>query len=466
MIVSSISFLFFFFPIVFLIYYMLSFKISLQNIWLFIVGILFYAWGEPIYVLLLLASILFNWSIGLRIGKSKNSKGVLFFGVICNLLILILFKYIGPLVERYGLLLSLPVGLSFYTLSGISYLVDIYKKDIKAEKKLINIGLYISFFPKVFLGPLVRYSTFHEQIANRTNSLKKCGVGACRFVTGLGKVVLLAGNLGVLSDIIFSYSAIGRENFQVPAIMAWLGLAAFMLQIYFDFSGYSDMAIGLGLMFGFKLEENFDYPYSALSVKNFWERFNITFMNWFREYIYFPLGGSENKNKDKMVRNLFLLWILIGLWYGTKSNFLLWGILNFFFILAEYFLGYTENPKYKIVIHIYTIMVVGFGFVLLRAQDIYQAGQYYMNMFAANYNGIWNGLTGFFLKEYWMFLILGCVFSLPLAKHINQKLVKVENSRMVRLWTFLYPIGMFLLFVLSLSYLIRNPVKGFWYFRY
>lgn len=465
---SSISFLFFFFPVVFLIYIILSFHRGLQNIWLFVVGIIFYAWGEPVYIILLLVSIVFNWFMGLRIEKRKikSAKGILLFACVCNLSILILFKYIAPLSEGYGISLTLPLGISIYTFQAISYLVDIYRKDIIAEKNLLYMGLYLSFFPKVLLGPMMKYADFREQIKYRTNTYRKCAVGACRFVTGLGKKVLLADTLAVLSDVVFSYSAMGRENFQVPAIMAWIGLIAFVLQIYFDFSGYTDMAIGLGLMFGIKLDENFDYPYSTLSVRDFWKRFNITLMSWFHDYVYLPLGGSKNKNKDSMVKNLFITWLLISVWHGAKGNFLLWGMWNFFFLLLEYFIGYAENSRYKILMHVYTLMIISLGFVLLRTQDMYQAGQYYMNMFASNYNGIWNGLTGFLLKEYWMFLVTGCIFSYPVAKMINQRLTHNKMTIFGKIWTIVYPIAMFGVFLLSLSYLIRNQVAMFWYFRY
>lgn len=465
---SSISFLFFFFPMVFLIYYILSFHRGLQNVWLFFAGIIFYAWGEPIYVILLLFSIVFNWFMGLCIQRRNGDsrKRLLFLGCICNLSIFIFFKYLVPFGENYGITLVLPLGISVYTFQAISYLVDIYRKDITSEKSLLYVGLYLSFFPKVLLGPLMGYTSFGEQIRERKSTFRKCAVGACRFVTGLGKKVLLAGNLAVLSDIVFSYSAMGRENFQVPAMMAWMGFIAFLLQLYFDFSGYSDMAVGLGLMFGFKLDENFEYPYSALSIRDFWKHWNITLMNWFRNYVYIPLGGSAHKNKDTMVRNLFITWLLIGIWHGAKGNYLLWGVWNFFFILIEYFIGYAENNRYKFLMHMYTLMTIGLGFVLLRAQDMYQAGQYYMNMFGANYNGIWNGLTGFLLKEYGIFLVVGGVFSFPIAQRINQKLVQEKTSLLGKVWTYAYPVAMLGVFVLSLSYLTRNQVTGFWYLRY
>lgn len=465
---ASISFLFFFFPAVFLIYYALSFHRGLQNIWLFIAGIVFYAWGEPVYIILLLISMIFNWFMGLYMGKKnkKDTKGILFFSCIFNLSFLFLFKYIAPFGEGYGISLTLPLGISIYTFQAISYLVDIYRGEIVAQKNFLYVGLYLSFFPKVLLGPLMKYADFEEQIRYRESTFRKTAVGVCRFVTGLGKKVLLAGNLAILSDMVFNYSAMGREKFQVPAIMAWMGLMAFLLQIYFDFSGYSDMAIGLGLMFGFKLDENFNYPYKALSVRDFWKRFNITLMRWFHEYVYLPLGGSENKNKDTMVRNLFITWLLIGLWHGASGNFLLWGVWNFFFVLLEYFTGYAKGSRYKLLMGVYTFMVIGLGFVLLRAQDMYQAGQYYMNMFAANYNGIWNGITGFLLKEYGIFLLAGCIFSFPVAKIINNKLVQDKLGVFGKVWTFVYPIAMFLVFVLSLSYLTRNQAVGFWYFRY
>lgn len=462
---SSISFIFFFFPIVFLIYYLLSRHRGMQNIWLFLASIIFYAWGEPVYIILLLASIMYHWIMGILIEKNHN-KGLLVFGIVCNISILFLYKYLAPYGENYNLDITLPIGLSIYTFQAISYIVDIYRQEIEAEKNPIYVGLYISFFPKVLLGPLMQYATFKEQIRDRKSTLRKCAVGACRFITGLGKKVLLAGNLAVLSDIIFNFSSMGRENYQLPAIMAWMGLVAFLLQVYYDLSGYSDMAIGLGLMFGFQLDENFDYPLSSLSVRDFWQRFNITLMSWFHRYVYVPLGGSAHKNKDTMVRSLFITWIVIGMWHGANGNYLLWGMWNCFFVLMEYFLGHAKENRYKGLMHVYTLLVIGLGFVLLRVQDMYQAGQYYMNMFASNYNGIWNGLTGFLLKEYGIFLVFGCLFSLPVAKAINQRLVKDETSLFGKVWTYAYPVAMLGVLLLSLSYLTRHQVTGFWYLRY
>lgn len=461
MIFSSITFIFYFLPVVTLIYYMLAFNRKLQNVWLFAAGIIFYAWGEPVYILLLLASILFNWGMGLWIekaGSSEGKKGKLPLFVTC-------FLNIGLIVIGKGTG-TLPVGLSFYTFHALSYVVDVYRKDSKAERNLLYFGLYLSFFPKVLAGPMARYSVFGEEIRSRKCTLRKFSVGVCRFTAGMGKKILLAGNLAILANLVFNYSAMGRVSVQVPAVMAWMGLIAFAMQIYFDYSGYSDMAVGLGLMFGFSLDENFNYPYAAVSISDFWRRWNISLVKWFREYLYFPLGGSASENKDKMVKNMLVLWLIIGIWHGFNGTFLLWGLWHFFFQLLERFIGFAENIHRKWLLRIYTLAVTGLGWVLFRAQDLYQAGRFYMNMFACNYNGIWNERTGFLLKEYGIFLLAGGVLCSPVAKKLNSRMVEEENRLWVKISTICYPAAMLALFAAAVSYLIRSGSSAFIYFSF
>lgn len=468
MIFSSVTFIFYFLPAVILIYFILAFNRKLQNMWLFIAGIFFYAWGEPVGIIILLISILLNWGLGLlmeRAGKEESNKKkvLLFFSCFINIGLIVVFK--GAAAWN-STIWTLPVGLSFYTFHAVSYLVDVYRNDLKAERNLLNFGLYLSFFPKILAGPIMGYGIFGKEIRERKCTFRKCAIGACRFVTGLGKKVLLAGNLTILANLVFSYSAMGRNHVQVPAVMAWMGMIAFAMQIYFDFSGYTDMAVGLGLIFGFSLEENFNYPYASASVSDFWRRWNITLVKWFREYLYFPLGGSQSKNKDKMVKNMLILWLAIGVWHGFNGTFLMWGMWHFFFLLLERFIGFTEWVQRKWLLRIYTLLVVGLGWVLFRAQDLYQAGRFYMNMFACNYNGIWNELTGFLLKEYGIFLLVGGVMCLPLAKELNNRMVKEENRLWVKISSFCYPVVMICLFLVEISYMVKSGSDTFLYFRF
>ncbi len=470
MLFSSTIFLFFFFPLAFIVHSALFFSRKAQNVWLCFVSIIFYAWGEPIYVFLLLLSGLFNWASGNYLNrlkeKGKSSKPFFIGTCILNLGTLFLFKYFAPLVTDFSGKLILPIGLSFYTFHAISYMVDIYRGDLKSEKNFLHVMLYLSFFPKVLAGPFIRYGTFKEQIKNRKINYRMISVGACRFAVGFFKKVLLAGNLANLADLIFNYSAMGWKTVQVPAVMAWMGAIAFALQIYFDISAYSDMAIGLAFMFGFRFEENFDYPYSAISVRDFWKRWHITFMNWFREYVYFPLGGSSSSNKDKMIKNMFILWLCLGIFHGAEGTFLLWGIWHFFFQVMEYFLGYAENSRKTFPLRIYTLSVVLLGWILFRAQDLYQAGRFYMNMFALNHNGLWNETTGFLLKEYWIFLLAGLIMSAPIARKINNQLVSEQSGTVGKIFTYGYPIVMMLVFILSMSYLITSGSSPFIYFNF
>ncbi len=470
MLFSSTIFLFIFFPLSFIVHSFLNFSRRSQNVWLCIVSIIFYAWGEPVYVLLLLLSGLFNWAGGNYITKQKekgkNSNP--FFVAVCilNIGLLFLFKLFAPLITDLSGKWILPIGLSFYTFHAVSYIVDIYRGDIKSEKNFLHVMLYLSFFPKVLAGPFIRYGTFQEQIQNRRITYRTISVGACRFAVGFFKKVLLAGNLANLADLVFNYSAMGWKTVQVPAAMAWLGAIAFALQIYFDISSYSDMAIGLAFMFGFRLEENFDNPYMAVSIREFWKKWHITFMNWFREYVYYPLGGSSSSNKDKMIRNMLILWLCIGIFHGAESTFLLWGIWHFFFHMIEYFLGYAENSRKTVLLRFYTWTVVLLGWILFRAQDLYQAGRFYMNMFALNHNGLLNETTGFLLKEYWMFLLAGMIMCTPIAKKINNRLVSDQLGRLGKIFTYGYPIVMMLVFILSLSYLMTSGSSAFIYFNF
>lgn len=480
MLFTSTVFLFFFFPAVFIGYYLLSFSRQAQNIWLFLVSIFFYAWGEPVYVMLMLGSIIINWGAGLLINLFSSSqrkrKTVLVLACIINLGVLFLFKYTGFIVHNissmtgYELLpdmnLALPIGISFFTFQALSYVIDVYRKETEVEKNPFYVGLYVSFFPQLIAGPIVRYNSIAEQIRKRKSSWRKISVGSGRFVTGLAKKILLANNFAILADQIFNWSEMGAENFNVPVVMAWMGIIAYTLQIYFDFSGYSDMAIGLGLIFGFKFEENFNYPYSAVSVVDFWRRWHISLTGWFREYVYFPLGGSRVENKDKMIRNLFLVWLLTGLWHGAEWTFIFWGLWHFIFQAAERFLGYTKDNPHKGWMRIYTMGVVLLGWVLFRARDLYQAGTYFLNMFGLSGNSLWNGMTGFLLRDYAVFFLFGGLFCTPIARRCNVLLAEKQMGKLGKCMNILYPAVMLGLFMLCTTYLVRGGYNPFIYFNF
>lgn len=480
MLFSSIVFLFFFLPAVFVGYYILAFSRFAQNVWLFIFSILFYAWGEPVYILLMFASILVNWGAGFLVDKSREKPGTkkawLIAACIFNLGMLFVFKYTGFMINNINQLaradiipkvdLALPIGISFYTFQALSYVIDVYRNETKVEKNPFYVGLYVAFFPQLIAGPIVKYNSVAEQIRTRKSSLRKISVGCCRFVTGLGKKILLANSFAVLADQIFNWSELGIEHFNVPVVMAWMGAIAYTLQIYFDFSGYSDMAIGLGLIFGFKFQENFNYPYVAASVSDFWKRWHISLTSWFRQYVYIPLGGNRVENKDKMIRNMFIVWLLTGIWHGAEWTFLFWGMWHFAFQLAERFFEYHKNNSHIGLMRLYTMLEVMLGWVLFQAKDLYQANIYFKNMFGFSGNTFWNEMTGFLIKEYWIIFVLGIVFSTPLAKRCNALLFEKKMGAMEKCMTVLYPAAMAGLFLICTSYLVRGSYNPFIYFNF
>lgn len=473
MLFSSIVFLFYFFPAVLLLYYIFSFSRMLQNILLLLASLVFYAWGEPVYVFLMIGSILFNSAMGYLVGKWEGTKkkAALCVAVVINIGVLFAFKYLGFVLKSFGLPgaenfnLSLPIGISFFTFQALSYVVDVYWGFNKPENPFY-VGLYISFFPQLIAGPIIQYNTVADQIRNRKSSFDKLAVGICRFTTGLGKKVLLSNCFAAIADNVFQWSAIGTDKTTVPAMLAWLGSIAYSLQIYFDFSAYSDMAIGLALCFGFKFGENFNYPYIADSVSDFWKRWHISLTDWFREYVYFPLGGSRVKNQDYMVRNMFVVWLCTGIWHGANWTFIIWGLYYFVFQLAERFFEYPQKIKSKLLKHVYTLLIVNAGWVVFRADDLYQAGRFFLNMLGMNNNGFYSDTAVMLLRENWVFLLLGIVFSMPVARNMNEILYANQKSFVNTFYTLLYPVAMLLLLLVSVSYLASGTYNPFIYFNF
>lgn len=472
MLFSSIVFLFYFFPIVFALYYIFSFSRTLQNVLLLIASLVFYAWGEPVYVFLMMGSVLFNsamgWLVGNKEGKSK--KTWLWVTVGGNLLVLFIFKYLGFVLENIGLgnlgvNLPLPIGISFFTFQALSYVIDVYRGTTKVDN-VFNVGLYIAFFPQLIAGPIIQYNSVADQIRNRKSSFDKVALGICRFTTGLGKKVLLSNCFAAIADNVFQWSSIGADKELVPVMLAWLGSIAYSLQIFFDFSAYSDMAIGLALCFGFKFNENFNYPYIATSISDFWKRWHISLTDWFREYVYFPLGGNRVANQDYMVRNMFIVWLLTGIWHGANWTFIFWGLMYFLFQLAERFFEYPDKMKSPFLKHLYTLLVVNAAWVVFRADNLYQAGRFFMNMLGLNNNGFYSETAVMLIRENWVFLVLGIVFSMPIARNMNEMLYDKQDSVVNRLYTVLYPFVMLIILVISVSYLASGTYNPFIYFNF
>ena len=473
MLFSSTVFLFYFLPIVFLFYYVFSFSRMIQNIILLIASLIFYAWGEPVYVFLMIGSIIVNSGVGYLVGKWEGikKKVILWIDIVANIAVLFVFKYLGFVLESLEIMkvgelnLPLPIGISFFTFQALSYVVDVYWGTTKPENPFY-VGLYISFFPQLIAGPIIQYNTIADQIRNRKTSFDKIAVGLCRFTTGLGKKVLLSNCFAAIADNVFQWSAIGTDKVTVPAMLAWLGSIAYTMQIYFDFSAYSDMAIGLALCFGFKFGENFNYPYIATSVSDFWKRWHISLTDWFREYVYFPLGGNRVSNQDYMVRNMFVVWLCTGIWHGANWTFIFWGLYYFVLQLAERFFEYPDKIQSRLLKHLYVLLVVNAGWVVFRANDLYQAGRFFLNMLGMNNNGFYSETAFMLIRENWVFLALGVVFSSPIARNMNEMLYKKPDSLVNRVYTICYPVVMLLLLLISVSYLASGTYNPFIYFNF
>ena len=420
MIFSSASFLFAFLPCVTIVYYLLRSRTA-RNVFLTLVSLFFYAWGEPWFVLVMLLSIVINWFIALRIGAGEHKKAWLVVGLVCDLGLLAVFKYLGFLMENVNWIfrlslpvpqIVLPIGISFFTFQAISYIIDVYRGDGRVQKSLMNVCLYISFFPQLIAGPIVRYQTFDDQITTRRETLDDFCEGIRRFIVGLAKKVLLANNLAALADTAFA-----MQTTELSLVGTWLAAASYMLQLYFDFSGYSDMAIGLARMFGFHLLENFNLPFIARSIAGFWKRWHISLTSWFRDYLYFPLGGSR-VSKGRLLFNMGVVWVLTGFWHGAQWTYLVWGFLFFVLQAFERFSGAGKWLEKHRIGHLYVFLVVMIASVVSRADSIPHALDLYRSMFGLDGSAIFDDTARMFLREYGAFLVAGVLCCLPVPKRI------------------------------------------------
>ena len=472
MLFSSTTFIYLFLPIVILIYYtMLKKSRLLQNIFLFGASLVFYAWGEPKFVLVMMASILFNWLIGLLIEKKRKqralSKVLVGVDVCFNLGLLFVFKYLtftGSLL--YSITgtnlrfpqIALPIGISFFTFQAMSYVIDVYRQKGEAQTNLLYVGLYISFFPQLIAGPIVRYETIANEIKNRRETLNDFFDGFARFVIGLSKKVLLANSFAVLADQAFNTISAGGK---ISVLFGWLGAIAYTFQIYFDFCGYSDMAIGMGRMFGFHFLENFNYPYVSTSITDFWRRWHISLGTWFRDYLYIPLGGSRC-SKGRNIVNLFIVWALTGIWHGADLTFFVWGLMYFVLLVIEKTTGIlsTKGKLITIIKWLYTMLFVIIGWIVFRADSLRDAFVYLKTIFGLNDNVFVDGVfTGWFSQNM-ILLIVGTLIGTPIIKWIIDK---VNDSIAVKL---LIVIGLCCLFVLSIAGLVSNSYNPFIYFNF
>jgi len=466
MLFSSIPFLYYFLPAVIFFYFISPQK--LRNTVLLLFSLVFYAWGEPKYVFLMLATIGINYILGLLIEKFKGSflsKLFVIVSVAASLLVLGFFKYADFFIENFAALtglpvktlnIALPIGISFYTFQILSYTVDVYRGNVKAQKNPITLGAYITLFPQLIAGPIVRYSDVEKQLLQRNHSFSKAAEGIRRFIIGLSKKIILANTLGEMCDVFITSP-------DKSILFYWLFALCYMLQVYFDFSGYSDMAIGLGKIFGFDFYENFRYPFISGSISEFWRRWHISLGTWFRDYVYFPMGGSR-VNKLRLFINIFTVWFLTGFWHGAEWNFIIWGL--FFAVLLtfeKYFLtGFLK--KSRVLNHIYVLFFVAISFVIFSASGLSDALARIGGLFGVGNIPLISESFIFNLKNYFFVIILGIIGATPLLVTVKNRIYKNRKlSYLIDL--FEIPV-LLLLLVISTSYLVDGSFNPFLYFRF
>ena len=467
MLFSSLSFLFAFLPITIILYYLA--KNKYKNYILLIASLIFYAWGEPKYIILMILSIIFNYFIALLINKNQKSKTkaklLLTFTIIINIGALFIFKYLDFSIININHIfgtdintpnLALPIGISFYTFQILSYVIDVYRKKVKVQKNIFTLGTYISLFPQLIAGPIVRYQDVEKELVSRAHSFEKFCDGFRRFIIGFIKKVLIANNVAVIADAVFN----NPTEMQLNPGAIIIALLAYTLQIYFDFSGYSDMAIGLGKIFGFTFIENFDHPYVATSITSFWKRWHISLTTWFRDYLYIPLGGNRC-SKIKWLRNFFIVWLLTGLWHGASWNFVLWGLFFAVILLLEKeFLHKILDRLPKFFGWLYMFIIINIGWLLFRVNSLNDL-KYVSESFVHPTNSFSDFISNnYSITPYFIFMIIGFGFMFPIRRIIYDKLSKSTFGKI------LYDIIIVALFALAICSLINSSYNPFIYFRF
>ncbi len=456
MLFSSITFLFLFLPITMGLYYLVPWK--LKNHVLLAASVIFYASGEPKYLILLLISAFVGWLHGLGFQKRPGSKAILISGVAWNLVFLLFFKYADFLIGTVnGILgteipllhLALPIGISFYTFQNMSYVIDVYRGETQVQKNVVSYATYLCLFPQLIAGPIVRYSDVDRELRSRRLDLDTVSGGVLRFAVGLGKKVLLANTLGQLAEMTVAEGSV---------VFSWLRAMAYALQIYFDFSGYSDMAIGMGAMMGFHFLENFNYPYLSKSITEFWRRWHMSLGTWFRDYVYIPLGGSRT-SKGKWLRNVLVVWMLTGIWHGASWNFLLWGLYYGILLLIEK-LWLGKHLKNPVLSHFYVLLATVLGFVLFHSATAADALSEMGRMFGLGGLPFWNTTAAYYLRSYGILMAIAILG----ATNLPKKLVK--KGEKTKIFGILQPIFVVILLVLVTACLVDGSFNPFLYFRF
>lgn len=467
MLFSSIPFLFYFLPCV-LILYLIAPK-CLKNTVLLLLSLVFYAWGEPRYVIWMLLAITLGYIFGLLIERFKEKKRIsklfMILSVASSLAMLGYFKYVDFFIGNFNaitglsiplLKIALPIGISFYTFQILSYTVDVYRGNVAAQKNPIDLAAYVALFPQLIAGPIVRYSDVAEQLKSRTHTLEKTVLGARRFMIGLGKKILIANILGELCDTF-------RASDDKSVLFFWLYAVAYSLHIYFDFSGYSDMAIGLGKLFGFDFLENFNYPYISASITEFWRRWHMSLGSWFRDYVYIPLGGNR-VSRMRHLFNIFVVWMLTGFWHGAAWNFIVWGLFFAVLLMVEKLWLLKYLKKSRVLSHIYVVVLIIISFVIFDASSMGQAFSYIGSMFGAGGYPLVSTEFLYYLRSYGVVLILGIIGATPLPKKLWNRIAATGIGS--NIMTFAEPIALSALLLCCSAYLVDGSYNPFLYFRF
>ena len=466
MLFSSIPFLFYFLPVVLIVYFFVPY--SLKNVVLLLSSLFFYGWGESKYVFLMLFVIAIGYILGLVIGKYREQKlGKIFLGlaVVIDIAILGYFKYADFFISNFNaatgiqiplLKIALPIGISFFIFQILSYDIDVYRGQVAVQKNPITLAAYVAMFPQLIAGPIVRYIDVEKQLRKREHSLELAADGIRRFMIGLGKKILLANLLG-------ECCAVFKESSEKTILFFWIYGTAYMLHIYFDFSGYSDMAIGLGKIFGFHFMENFNYPYISKSITEFWRRWHISLGSWFRDYVYIPLGGNR-VSKGRWIFNIFTVWFLTGFWHGAAWNFIIWGLYFVVFLLVEKFWLGKYIEKAKVWNHIYVLFFIMISFMIFDASSMQEAGKNIAGLFGIGTAGLASMESIYYLKNYLLIILAAIIGATPLPKKIYEKIMSVEAGRKVI--NVVEPLLLAGLFLIITAFLVDGSFNPFLYFRF
>lgn len=466
MVFSSAIFVFLFLPLVLLFYFVVPNRF--KNYVLLIFSIIFYLFGGPSYLLLLLSVVLIDYVGAILIEKTSNRKLFFVLTIILNVGILVFFKYTGFFLRNINGLFNLnlyipkivlPIGISFYTFQAMSYVIDVYRKKVELQKNFFTLLLYVSLFPQLVAGPIVRYETIEKSLKNRKTTFDDFCYGAERFILGFTKKIIIANQMGKLADTIFSSSTIDSP-------IAFLGGLAYMFQIYFDFSAYSDMAIGMGRMFGFKFLENFNFPYISKSITEFWRRWHISLSTWFRDYVYIPLGGNR-KGIKRQILNMLIVWTLTGFWHGAEWNFIIWGLYYFvFLVLEKYLLKKVLDKIPSIISHLYTLIIVYIGWIIFRCDNLNDLTVFFKSLFSFNITTVSLNELSVYIETYWVYFVLAFIFQMPVYKLVIEKIDAIKNKRTKNLLICLRYVFLISIFIISIMFLAYSSYNPFIYFRF